>query len=719
MVFCCVGECEKTNHHKSGRRHFLRFHYFPKDEQLQKKWVARINRRPQDINTKTMRVCSEHFANDDYEFSGYNRSKLCYSDRMSIPLKSNAIPNTSSDDGTALKYGKDTAESRKRVRRYGPTAVDDLIRENEEIISLLPGPSSQRQHEQDESLSDVAEPSIDIITPSLEATCKPQKHKLIQCNLPLVSKPDVSYLQDEEQDCLYETVDDKIGDPSYKPIITQSSTTELTYSWALIQLGKLDELFKFCPQCGANIISTVKCVSGFSLTVRYICLMFHNNIWQSSPIFNGRPLINYTFPAATLLSGIGYTQLATLATLVNMPKLSETQFGRNNKAWLYPVIVETYKDHQEKLLDTLKDVSALTICGDGAFDSPGHSALTCVYTALDCETDKVIDFSVVRKGQFQGDLERQGCSQLMRILIDKYDLSITRFVTDQHTNIAADMRNNYPSIYHGFDIWHMARNLGKAIDKISKIKDCESIGPWKKSIINHFWWCSKNCGGNEEVLLETWHSVLFHIAGIHEWEGASNLNVVMSLKKPKQRYPVFNNHKSCLHRRLRNREQREVKYLNPQSKCYHKLFKLITDTRRCNAMRHCSKFLHTGALEILHNVKLKYLPKRKCFGFTRSVVFMMLVALETNLNANVTEKKTHRQYSRAQGQYILKSRYKRDTVSYKQDIIEQMSNNIVNENKIVLDIDQYILAPIPKNFHGKPMPSKKELELKYTRRSRI
>ena len=97
----------------------------------------------------------------------------------------------------------------------------------------------------------------------------------------------------------------------------------------------------------------------------------------------------------------------------------------------------------------------------------------------------------------------------------------------------------------------------------------------------------------------------------------------------------------------------------------------------------------------------------------------MLIALETNLNADVTEKKTYKQYSRAQDQYILKARYKRDTVSYKKNLIDQVSNNIVNNNKVPLDIDQYILKPIPKNFHGKKMPSKKELEKKYNRRRRI
>ena len=358
--------------------------------------------------------------------------------------------------------------------------------------------------------------------------------------------------------------DDEKTDPSYYPFVAPSNTTELTYSWALVQLGKLDELFNFCPQCGAKIISMVKCVSGFSMTIRYICSLYHNNIWQSSPKYNGKPMVNYTFPAAAILSGIGYSTLETLANLCNMPKLSENQFNRNNKAWLYPVIVETFKDHQKQLLDNFKNVSNLTICGDAAFDSPGHSALNCSYTVLDCATDKVIDFAVVRKGQFQGDLESQGCSELMRILVEKYELDIQAFVTDQHTNIAADMRNYYPSIYHGFDVWHMARNLSKAIVKISKLKDCEDIGLWKKSIINHFWWCCKNCEKNEDMLLETWHSVLFHIAGIHEWESADNIKVVMSLKKPKRRYPVFNSHTSCLHRRLRNREQREVKYLNPE-----------------------------------------------------------------------------------------------------------------------------------------------------------
>ena len=41
------------------------------------------------------------------------------------------------------------------------------------------------------------------------------------------------------------------------------------------------------------------------------------------------------------------------------------------------------------------------------------------------------------------------------------------------------------------------------------------------------------------------------------------------------------------------------------------------------------------------------------------------------------------------------------------------------QQKIALDIEEYRLRPIPRNFHGKPMPSKQQIEKEYTRGSRI
>ena len=149
--------------------------------------------------------------------------------------------------------------------------------------------------------------------------------------------------------------------------------------------------------------------------------------------------------------------------------------------------------------------------------------------------------------------------------------------------------------------------------------------------------------------------------------------------------------------------------MTPQSVAHKKLFTIVTDAKRTNAMKHCAKFLHTGALEVIHNVKLKYLPKNKSFSFQRNVIFMMLVAIEVNLNSSATDKKTYRQYSKAQKGYTLKSKYKRDNLTYKLEMMDTLSKNLESNSSGSVDLSRYKLRPFPKTFHGTEMPTMLEL----------
>ena len=68
--------------------------------------------------------------------------------------------------------------------------------------------------------------------------------------------------------------------------------------------------------------------------------------------------------------------------------------------------------------------------------------------------------------------------------------------TDRHPQITALMKKEYPAINHQFDIWHLAKSLSKKLRHASSKKEWQDLGLWKKSIINHLWWCSQTCGNS-------------------------------------------------------------------------------------------------------------------------------------------------------------------------------------------------------------------------------
>ena len=62
-----------------------------------------------------------------------------------------------------------------------------------------------------------------------------------------------------------------------------------------------------------------------------------------------------------------------------------------------------------------------SMCGDGQYDSPGFSAKFSTYSIMNCDTNDVIDFCVIQKGQFTTDLERFICRQYKFILVHEYN----------------------------------------------------------------------------------------------------------------------------------------------------------------------------------------------------------------------------------------------------------------------------------------------------------
>ena len=104
-------------------------------------------------------------------------------------------------------------------------------------------------------------------------------------------------------------------------------------------------------------------------------------------------------------------------------------------------------------------------------------------------------------------MEKEGLVRAMKVL-KKFKIGL--FVTDHHKQIAKWLRENAPDIDHHYDIWHLANvsssflynkmlkivlnsfllkiALSKKTDAVSKEKECELAGKWKRSLVNHLYW---------------------------------------------------------------------------------------------------------------------------------------------------------------------------------------------------------------------------------------
>ena len=103
------------------------------------------------------------------------------------------------------------------------------------------------------------------------------------------------------------------------------------------------------------------------------------------------------------------------------------------------------------------------------------------------------------------------------MLPKNFGVIIPEFTPDRHTGIEKWVRKQHPKVAHYFDIWHLARSIGKKIAKAGKEKGCEILLEWLKGIRNHLYWCATSTmPGFKEMIKAKWLSLLRHIADRHD-----------------------------------------------------------------------------------------------------------------------------------------------------------------------------------------------------------
>ena len=173
--------------------------------------------------------------------------------------------------------------------------------------------------------------------------------------------------------------------------------------------------------------------------------------------------------------------------------------------------------------------------------------------------------------------------------------------------------------------------------------------------------------------MEKFHSCLLHICDKHAWVNDPLFKLKEEIQKEKDKkrkkplteaekkklgpgLPYFKKELQCSHaKRMRHRRYRGISWLDIDGDAFKSLFRYLTDTRFCNSLKKCSQFLHTGGLEVYHNVRLKLLPKRTSYSLVKMIVAGMLICIEVNSNLDVARKSCWK-WSRSQKKYVSKQR---------------------------------------------------------------
>jgi len=365
-------------------------------------------------------------------------------------------------------------------------------------------------------------------------------------------------------------------------------------------------LLRFCLLCNGPAKIDIVYSVGTALCVKLICDAGHSSSWSSQPEINQVYLGNLLTTASIVFGGSTYAQFQSIALALRLKIMSKSTFFRIQKKYIFPTINFTYKVYQRVILDDCLKNQNLEVSGDGRCDSPGYSAKYGTYSIMDESTSKVIHFHVVsaKETTSSNAMELYGLKKVIEKM-NGLGIKIGCFTTDDHQGIKKYLKSSCETT-HQLDIWHKGKNIKKKLTKAAKQKDCNDLNGWIKSIINHFWWCSATCKGDEEVMREKWLSILCHVSNIHD-------------------FPKNKHFKKCLHSDIVDRN-----WLIPGSPTHNKLSAIIKNKRLLNDMIYFTKFKHTGNLEVFHSLLLKYCPKRLHFTKSGMIARTQLAVMHFN-----------------------------------------------------------------------------------------
>ncbi|XDV25779.1 hypothetical protein PO909_029637 [Leuciscus waleckii] len=370
------------------------------------------------------------------------------------------------------------------------------------------------------------------------------------------------------------------------------------------------DLFKKCPAC-AQTCTVNKFVIGTFVSITQICShCVRKTQWSSQPFIKNIPAGNLHLSAAVAFTGTSYIQVHKVLSALRLECMCPRKFFNHQKAFLVPSILWHWRSEQKALVEHAKlSGKAIVLGGDMRADSPGHCAKYGSYTMMSLDDNRVVDIQLVQSNEV-GSSPRMELEGFLRSInfLESEGMKIGALVTDRHPSIQKYLREQRPDIQHYFDTWHVSKGLAKKIDALGKERACGEVLSWRKSVVNHLYWCGVSSTTGEEAVAK-WRSIANHVQNVHHHSS--------------ELFPV------CAHLPLEERA-----WLKPSTKACEKFCDLMLQGRLLKDIAKLSPHHQTSSIEGFHSLILKFAPKNVVFPFLGMLSRLLLAALHYNENAD-------------------------------------------------------------------------------------
>ncbi|KAL3886787.1 hypothetical protein ACJMK2_026759 [Sinanodonta woodiana] len=304
---------------------------------------------------------------------------------------------------------------------------------------------------------------------------------------------------------------------------------------------------------------------------------------------------------------------------------------------------------------------------------------------MDLKTNKIVDTQLVQKNEVKNSyaMELDGLKRGLAKLQEE-QIAISHLITDRYSQIKKYMRETHPNIAHWFDCWHIAKGIYKKLEAIGKKKKCEVVGQWARSIT---YWCAMSSGGNGELVVQKWCSILNHACNVHEGHG-----------------PLF---PKCEHGDVENSV-----WIKQGTKAYQELEKVVNGRLLMVDIKKISPVEQTSGVEAFHNVFCHFAPKLLHFFHAQMDArskYQPCISMKIQIDSRqpirtVNQFTQYRQPKNRRGDGIAKEVKVKQTFDYIDELFEDLLlsrevNGSVVHVRQVIDVDEQA-RPLPLTRTG-------------------
>ncbi|CAG0901027.1 unnamed protein product [Cyprideis torosa] len=142
---------------------------------------------------------------------------------------------------------------------------------------------------------------------------------------------------------------------------------------------------------------------------------------------------------------------------------------------------------------------------------------TCIKVTFMCVTSKAIlhfELFQVSMSKNSVTMERDAIEVGLKKCMEIPGIEVEGIVTDLSPSVAKLIREQFKTVRHHFDPWHITKSVKTQLLQVGKQEGYELVGRWCKSITNHLWYSMQTCGKDYQTLIRKWASLLHHMLSL-------------------------------------------------------------------------------------------------------------------------------------------------------------------------------------------------------------